>query len=158
MLVYQQKYHHKYRVLSWMKNKTSEHRNYIASTVQKINLEMLRLIQQTFAMPSIWSKSAMMCRNVTERYHSWCNCLLRVPKLLFASAKSCFKSPNFSVDSLNNRKICWEIQWKQDKRRHNQNLSYFTNELLLAKWFLVLHYSKKNLTLEIIEAAKSNTQ
>lgn len=117
--------------------------------------QLLWLIQPTLAMPSIWSKREMMCRNVTDRYHSWCNCLLRAPKLCFASAKSCFKSPILSVDSLNNRKIWWGMQSKQSKRREIIKFKVLHGWTLLYKLFPDYRsiIPKEVLHLEIIEAA-----
>jgi len=63
----------------------------------------------TLAMPSICSKREIMCRSVTDRYHNWCNCLFRLPRRFFASAKSIFNAVILSADSLNNRKI-----WKKN--------------------------------------------
>jgi hypothetical protein len=76
--------------------------------IKLIILKYAGEFRPTLAMPSIWSKREIMCRSVTDRYHNWCNCLFRVPRRFFASAKSTFSEAILSADSLNNRKI-----WKK---------------------------------------------
>ena len=87
--------------------------------------------KQTLAMPSIWSNKEIMCRRVTDRYHNWCNCLLRALRHFFASAKSCFKTATLSVDSLNSFKI-----WRKTSNRKNENHKEGSiSNLLLPKFF-----------------------